>query len=72
MIEYRDNCVGCHPEKGCKGNSCENRNVETWICDRCHEEVDRGDLWEYDGYNLCEECCVEKLFEGLERVRVGE
>lgn len=72
MIEYRDYCVGCPLELGCEGDSCPFRNVETWICDRCHEEVDPGDLWEYDGYGLCEGCCVEKLFEGLEKVRVDE
>ena len=52
MIKYEDECVGC----------------PHFYCDECGDEVDDGDLYYFDGAQLCLECIVEKL----ERVREGD
>lgn len=58
MIKYRDECVGCPPERGCLGSSCPNRNIPVVICDICGEELwHTDDEWEKDGdYHVCNKC----------------
>ena len=58
-IRYEDYCVGCPPERGCMGDSCRNRNVPVWYCDRCGEE--NVDLYEVDREELCAECALKTL-----------
>lgn len=55
MIRYEDQCVGCPPEMGCLGASCPRRCVEIYVCDGCGEDI-YGDVYEYDGEELCEGC----------------
>lgn len=57
MIKYEDECVGCPPEIGCRGNACSNRNVPHYYCDDCGDDVE--DLYEYDGEQLCLECLLD-------------
>ena len=68
MIKYEDECVGCPPEMGCLHGACKYSNVPRFYCDECGDEVDDGDLYHFDGAQLCLECIVEKL----ERVREGD
>ena len=59
MVRYEDQCRGCPPEMGCRGNLCQYKNVPIWICDKCGEE--EVDLYEYDGQELCEECLLQAV-----------
>ena len=63
-VVYEDECVSCHRELGCLGNSCPNKNVPHLICDKCHEDVD--DLYETENGQLCAECVLEMF----EKVRI--
>ena len=55
-------CVGCPKEMGCLGESCPNRHVTRFYCDKCDCETD---LYYYDGQELCIDC-IEKLLEKVE------
>lgn len=64
MIKYEDECCSCAvPGYPCLGSSCPNRNVSHYYCDRCHEEVDRDELYidEYTGGELCLDCIYGTL-----------
>ena len=61
MIKFENECVGCPQGMGCLGGSCPYMNVPHWICDRCEEEVDEGELWKVDGEELCEECLKDNF-----------
>ena len=56
MIRIEDRCVECPVEKGCLGDSCPNRRVEAYYCDKCDEEMDLDAIYEVDEMELCEEC----------------
>lgn len=58
MLRVENECVGCPPEMGCLGSSCPYMNVERWYCDECDEE---GQLYEYDGQELCVDCIAKRL-----------
>ena len=62
MRRIEDECVGCPPEMGCLGDSCPNRNVVHFYCDRCHQEET---LYYYNGEEVCQECLL-KEFEIVE------
>ena len=59
MIKFEDECVGCPPELGCLGNACSYRNVPHFYCDKCDDEVDYKDLYEYEGKDVCKHCLLE-------------
>lgn len=59
MIKHVNECVGCPPERGCRGSSCPNRDVVYFICDSCGQEVD--ELCSYDGSELCMDCLWETV-----------
>lgn len=61
MIRFEDECVGCPTEMGCLGNSCKYNKVPHFYCDECGDEVDEGDLYEFDGQQLCIDCIEERL-----------
>ena len=59
-IKYFDECVSCTSVGlNCLGNSCINKNVKHYYCDKCKKEFDV--LYEYDGEELCEECVLGML-----------
>lgn len=60
-IRYENECVGCPPERGCLGDSCPNRRVAHYYCDKCDEEVPLDGLYEADETDLCEECLKDKF-----------
>lgn len=59
-LVYEDHCCDCAvPGYPCRGSSCPNRRVEVHYCDVCGEQLD--DIYEVDGYELCEECVLNKF-----------
>lgn len=64
MKKKENECVSCGLP--CLGNSCPNRNVIRFYCDRCGEEEI---LYHYDGEELCQHCLLEEfeVVEGSER-----
>ena len=60
-VTFENECVGCPPERGCLGDSCPNRRVEHFFCDKCDAEVSPGELYEVDGEDLCEDCLKERF-----------
>lgn len=67
MITYKNERVGCPTEMGCMGDSCPNRNVPNYICDKCNEEV--SDLFEYESEQLCKYCLLEEVPKVKEHLR---
>ena len=61
MKKKENECVSCGLP--CLGNSCPNRNVIRFYCNRCEEE---DTLYYYDGEELCQNCLLEefKIVEG--------
>lgn len=56
MKTFENECVGCPPERGCRGSSCPNAHVLHIYCDKCGDEVDEEEYFEVNGEQLCEEC----------------
>lgn len=63
MKKIENECVSCGLP--CLGNSCPNRNVIRFYCDRCGEE---GKLYYYDSEEICKECLLKEfdVVEGTE------
>ena len=59
MTKIEDECVCC--DLPCLGSSCPNRNVKRYYCDCCGDEVEYGELYEFDGEELCLSCIEERL-----------
>lgn len=59
MKKIQNECVGCMSTgMHCLGNSCPNRNVVRFYCDRCNAETT---LYNYYGEELCEECLLKEF-----------
>jgi hypothetical protein len=60
MRKLEDECVGCK-DLGlpCFGDSCPNRNVTRFYCDRCNFEEQ---LYYFDGQELCLDC-IESILD---------
>lgn len=66
MITYENDCCDCSsPGYPCIGNSCDLRHNPHYYCDRCGDELCSGELYWYEGDQLCIEC----IKEYLEKVR---
>lgn len=66
MKRVENECVGCvSMGLPCLGNSCPNRNVVRYYCDRCGDETR---LRDYYGEEICESCLLKefKVVEGSE------
>ena len=63
MRKIENECVDCGLP--CLGNSCPNRNVVRFYCDRCKEETT---LYDYYGEEICKECLLREfeIVEGSE------
>lgn len=63
MVKYESNCVGCHGiGLHCIGSGCDNyKDVKVFYCDDCGDEVERGELYEFDGEQLCIDCIKNRL-----------
>lgn len=64
MVKTENRCCGCPPEMGCLGSSCSNRNVEVIYCDKCGEELDSDNVYEFDGEDLCADCLLDMFRKG--------
>ena len=66
MKKTENECTGC-TDMGlyCLGDSCPNKNVVRFYCDRCQEETI---LYDYYGEELCQECLLREfeIIEGSE------
>ena len=65
MLKYENQCCGCATDGyPCRGQSCPNRNVPVYYCDKCppkrREPLD--EVYEVDGEHLCEDC-LKKMFK---------
>lgn len=56
MLKYENECVDCGLP--CLGNSCPNRRVPRYYCDKCGDEAK---LYYFDDEELCLNCIEEKL-----------
>lgn len=60
MRRVENHCCDCAvPGHPCDPY-CSLRHVEVWYCDECHDDI-CGDVYEFDGEDLCEECLKEKF-----------
>ena len=66
MKRVENECVGCKSlGLPCLGDSCPNRNVAHFYCDRCEAETMP---YYYYGEEICEECLL-KEFEIVEETK---
>lgn len=62
MIYHQNDCCECaSPGFPCIGSRCELVNRAHYICDGCDEEVYPGELYWYDGLQLCSNCVIKEL-----------
>lgn len=62
MTYYENQCCDCAtPAYPCLGDNCGLRHVKVYICDQCEFEVGYGDLFEYEGEELCIDCIQKRL-----------
>lgn len=62
MVVIENQCVDCGLP--CLGDSCPNRNVEVYYCDKCHEQLSHEEIYETDdGDELCEDCLKERFLK---------
>ena len=62
MVTYKNHCLDCKSMGlPCYGNSCVNRHVPHFHCDKCKQEVD--ELYHYNEEEWCIECIKKDLGE---------
>lgn len=62
MVRIENQCCDCAvPGYPCIGFSCPRRHVRIYECDECKDEVDQGELFEFDGEELCIDCIKDRL-----------
>ena len=60
MKRVENECVGCtYIGLSCMGNSCPNRNVVHYYCDKCGEAIEV--LYYFEDEELCISCIIEQL-----------
>ena len=60
MVVEENHCVDCAtPAYPCRGSSCPNRRVEVHYCDKCGYQLERININEANGDELCDECFEE-------------
>lgn len=55
MIEYVSGCVDCGFP--CMGTACPNHTIPEYHCDECGDD---GDIYEYEGEELCADCLLRR------------
>jgi len=62
MKRIENDCCGCavtaYP---CRGNNCPLKNADHYYCDCCKNEVNKEDLYEYEGQELCNDCLLVQV-----------
>lgn len=67
MVRYENECVSCRDiGMSCMGDTCPNRRVAHFYCDKCHEED--GELYYFGD----EELCIDCLLKNFEMVTADE
>jgi hypothetical protein len=57
VIKIENECCGCAaPAYPCLGDSCPNRHVKRYYCDKCGEEFEPEALYVVDDEDLCIDC----------------
>jgi hypothetical protein len=65
MKKLENQCCGCATDNyPCRGRSCPNVNVKVYYCDKCKSRIE-GDVYEADGYDLCEWCLKGMFIKGF-------
>lgn len=71
MKKYEDECLGCTTlGLRCQGDTCVNRNVVRYYCDRCKWEYEPEELYVTDDdEELCTDCLLSdyKTVKEMER-----
>lgn len=58
----KDECYDCKADGyPCLGNSCPNRKVPHYYCDKCKDEFDSDELYDTEYGELCEECLLKQF-----------
>lgn len=67
MVEYQDDCVACGLP--CTPACKYYRKVPHFFCDNCGAECDPDEIYTGPdtGADLCEECVLEEVKQGLKR-----
>jgi hypothetical protein len=67
MKKIVDMCCGCATDVyACRGDLCPNRHVTVYYCDKCKCEIE-DDVYDVDGFDLCEDCLKDEFRKDVER-----
>lgn len=73
MIKYQDECVGCPPEKGCLGSSCQYSNIPYFYCDECGNETRSLYCFaDTPSRELCHDCMTRELDNAIDNLTLLE
>lgn len=61
IIKSNDCCDCASPGFPCIGRNCKLLDRTHYICDRCDEETYEGELYWFNGEQLCIDCILEEL-----------
>ena len=61
VIITNDCCDCATPGYPCLGSACNLRHSPHYFCDECDDEVESGELFWYEGRQLCGNCVFEEL-----------
>ena len=62
MIRIQNDCCSCAvPGYPCIGERCELLHAKHYFCDECGDEVYPGELYWFDGEQLCISCIESRL-----------
>lgn len=60
MLKYENHCCDCATDLfPCRGNRCPRVNVPVYYCDKCGVEIEPGEVFEFNGEDLCSECLCD-------------
>jgi len=61
MIIIRNECCNCSSASYPCESGCYLLNVKHYFCDDCGNEIGMGELFAFDGDELCIECIKDRL-----------
>ena len=62
MVIVSNECTDCKvPGYPCVSEACPLLNVKHYVCDKCKNEVDEGELYYFDNAELCLDCIKNEL-----------
>lgn len=68
MKRVENECMGCATESyPCIGDTCQYRHVPHYYCDNCGDEVERDELFKWNGQDYCIECIHNDIDSDLEK-----